>query len=55
MEQGDDIIPIPGTTSTTNFDENMGSLKVKLSADEEKEIRKLVEEAETVGERYPPG
>lgn len=50
MAQGDDIIPIPGTTREKNLDENMGSLKVKLTKDEEAEIRKLIEEASIQGE-----
>ena len=54
MAQGDDIIPIPGTTRVKNFDENMGALKIKLSKDEEKQIRKAIEGAEVKGGRYPP-
>lgn len=53
MHSGNDIFPIPGTTKTKNFDENMGSLKVKLTAEEEKEIRHAVENAEVKGGRYP--
>ena len=55
MAQGDEIIPIPGTSSKQNFVENIGALKVKLTENEVREIRKLVDEAEVVGERYPPG
>ena len=53
MAQGDDIIPIPGTTKAKNIDENMGSLQVKLTAEEEKEIREKVQAAEVTGDRYP--
>jgi aryl-alcohol dehydrogenase-like predicted oxidoreductase len=53
MAQGDDIIPIPGTTRVKNFDENMGSMQVKLSKDELSKIRKLIEETEVHGGRYP--
>ena len=53
MAQGEDIIPIPGTTKVKNFEENMASLKVQLSTDEEKEIRQKVEAAEITGDRYP--
>jgi aryl-alcohol dehydrogenase-like predicted oxidoreductase len=53
MSQGDDIIPIPGTTRVKNFDENMASLKIKISKDEDKEIRGLIEKADVKGERYP--
>ena len=53
MAQGNDIIPIPGTTKVKNFDENMSSLKVKLTSDEEKEIRQKVMATEITGDRYP--
>ncbi|ETN45691.1 uncharacterized protein HMPREF1541_09524 [Cyphellophora europaea CBS 101466] len=53
MSQGDDIIPIPGTTRIKNFDENMGSLKVQISKEEDQQIRKLIENADVKGERYP--
>jgi aryl-alcohol dehydrogenase-like predicted oxidoreductase len=53
MAQGDDIIPIPGTTRPKNFDENMASLDVKLSPDELSKIRKLLDETEVHGGRYP--
>jgi hypothetical protein len=53
MAQGDDIIPIPGTTRAKNIDENMGSLKVKISKVENDEIRKLISSTEVQGARYP--
>lgn len=34
--------------------ENLGSLDVKLSKDEEQQIRKACEEADVSGERYAP-
>ena len=53
MAQGEDIIPIPGTTKEKNFDENMASLKVKISKSDEQKIRKAIDEAEVHGGRYP--
>jgi aryl-alcohol dehydrogenase-like predicted oxidoreductase len=53
MAQGDDIIPIPGTTKEKNFDENMGSLNVKISKSDDQKIRKAIEKAEVHGGRYP--
>lgn len=52
VAQGDDIIPIPGTTRIKNYDENMGALKVEISKDEEKEIREFITKAEVAGDRY---
>ncbi|KAJ9608979.1 hypothetical protein H2200_006750 [Cladophialophora chaetospira] len=53
LAQGDDIIPIPGTTRVKNFDDNMGALKVKLSKEDNEKIRKVIDEAEVHGGRYP--
>ncbi|KAI9671868.1 MAG: hypothetical protein M1831_003396 [Alyxoria varia] len=53
MAQGDDVFPIPGTTKKDRLVENLDSLEIRLSKDEEAEIRKACEEAEVVGDRYP--
>ena len=53
MNQGDDVIPIPGTKKIKYLEENMGALDVKLTEQEDKEIRKAVEAAEVHGDRYP--
>ena len=36
--QGDDIFPIPGTKTAARVEENLGALKVILSAEEAKEV-----------------
>jgi len=38
LHQGDDVIPIPGTTKAKNLDENIGSLNVELSQQDLEEI-----------------
>lgn len=53
LAQGDDIIPIPGTKKIKYLEENWGALGVKLTDEEKTEIRSVVDEAETHGERYP--
>lgn len=53
LKQGDDFFPIPGTTNIGRLEENVGALKVELSEEEEKEIRKACESAEVHGGRYP--
>ncbi|KAJ6517191.1 Aldo/keto reductase [Mycena vitilis] len=56
LAQGDDIIPIPGTKKIKYLDENLGAVKVKLSAEDAAAVRKLAVEADAQhGERYPPG
>ncbi|KAJ6800352.1 putative perakine reductase [Iris pallida] len=38
LHQGDDVVPIPGTTKIKNLDDNIGSVKVKLTKEELQEI-----------------
>ncbi|KID94607.1 Aldo/keto reductase, partial [Metarhizium majus ARSEF 297] len=51
--QGDDVIPIPGTTTLKYLEDNTGALKIKLSGDEVAELRRYAEETELPGDRYP--
>ncbi|KAJ6104271.1 aldo/keto reductase [Penicillium sp. IBT 18751x] len=53
LAQGPDIVPIPGTKSTSRMDENAASALLKLSDKEVLEIRELVERTEIPGDRYP--
>ncbi|KAF2720740.1 Aldo/keto reductase [Polychaeton citri CBS 116435] len=53
MAQGDDIFPIPGTTNLQRLEENIGSLRITLTREEEQEIRKACEATEIAGGRYP--
>ncbi|KAL2831722.1 NADP-dependent oxidoreductase domain-containing protein [Aspergillus cavernicola] len=53
LAQGDDIFPIPGTTRINALVENVESLKVELTVEEEKKFRSIIQEAEVLGSRYP--
>ncbi|CAF1014665.1 unnamed protein product [Adineta ricciae] len=53
LAQGDDFIPIPGTTKIKNLEENAAAAEVKLTKDEVKEIRDACEKADVKGDRYP--
>jgi aryl-alcohol dehydrogenase-like predicted oxidoreductase len=53
LHQGNDIFPIPGTTNLDRLQENIDALKIKLTKEEEQEIRKACEAAEVHGGRYP--
>ena len=53
MAQVDDIIPIPGTKKIKYLEENMEAPNVKLTLEEAKEVRDLVEAAGVHGDRYP--
>jgi aryl-alcohol dehydrogenase-like predicted oxidoreductase len=47
------IAPIPGTTKLSRLDENIGSLDVKLTADDLREIDSAAAKITVEGERYP--
>ncbi|XP_043690648.1 perakine reductase-like isoform X2 [Telopea speciosissima] len=51
LHQGNDVVPIPGTTKLNNLDENIGSLAVKLKAEDVKEISDAVSIDEVSGAR----
>jgi aryl-alcohol dehydrogenase-like predicted oxidoreductase len=50
--QGDDIIPISGTTKPKNLDANIQALSVDLTPEENTRIRTVVETAGVAGGRY---
>ncbi|KAL9235124.1 hypothetical protein vseg_009916 [Gypsophila vaccaria] len=51
LHQGDDVVPIPGTTKTKNLDSNLCALKVKLGEGDLKELRNAVPTSEIAGDR----
>ncbi len=53
LEQGEDVIPIPGTKKVRYLEENLGALGVRLGREEVGEIREAVEGCVTSGDRYP--
>ena len=53
MAQWEDVIPIPGTRRISALEENIEAMKVQLTGDEIKEIRKACENAGDLGGRYP--
>ncbi|PNP50549.1 hypothetical protein THARTR1_08765 [Trichoderma harzianum] len=55
LKQWDMIIPIPGTKRIKYYDENMGALRLNISDEENVEIRKAIDKATIIGDRYPPG
>ncbi|KDP23655.1 hypothetical protein JCGZ_23488 [Jatropha curcas] len=51
LNQGDDVVPIPGTTKVKNLVDNMEALRIKLTKDELKEISDAVPINEVAGNR----
>ena len=47
------IVPIPGTTKLSRLDENIGSVAIKLTADELREIDSAASKITVEGARYP--
>lgn len=52
LAQGEDIIPIPGTKRAKYLDDNMGAVKVKLSAEELRQIDAILPVGAAAGDRY---
>lgn len=50
LAQGDDIFTIPGTTKVSRLEENLDSLKISLSPEEEKQIREVASKVQ--GDRF---
>ncbi|KAK7269168.1 hypothetical protein RIF29_21884 [Crotalaria pallida] len=52
LQQGNDVVPIPGTTKIKNLDQNIGSLSVKLAEKDLKEIAEAVPPDDVAGSKY---
>ena len=54
LHQGEDIIPIPGTTSAEHLHEDLGAARVALSAPVLARLGALINQHTVVGQRYNP-
>jgi aryl-alcohol dehydrogenase-like predicted oxidoreductase len=55
LAQGPDVVAIPGTRYPQRLDENIGALRVKLSAEDAARISAAVPKGAAAGTRYPAG
>jgi aryl-alcohol dehydrogenase-like predicted oxidoreductase len=55
MAQGDDIIPIPGTRRLKYLEENVGAVRVKVTSEENAEIRRYIDDCGVAGEKMSTG
>ncbi len=55
LAQGPDVIPIPGTKQIPRLDENLGALRVRLTAAEVERISAAIPIGAAAGLRYPEG
>eukprot|EP00026_Physarum_polycephalum_P013041 Phypoly_transcript_13402.p1 GENE.Phypoly_transcript_13402~~Phypoly_transcript_13402.p1 ORF type:complete len:313 (+),score=60.05 Phypoly_transcript_13402:108-1046(+) len=53
LAQGNDIIPIPGTTKVTRLHENLAAANIQLTHEELAEIEDVISKFEVKGTRYP--
>jgi aryl-alcohol dehydrogenase-like predicted oxidoreductase len=53
LAQGDDVVPIPGTTRVAHLEQNLAALEVELTKDELARIDEAFPRGATAGERYP--
>ena len=52
LAQGDEIVPIPGTTSVEHLEENVAALDVKLTKDDLEALESVFPKGVAAGERY---
>ena len=55
LAQGEDIIPIPGTTRRGHLEENVAALEIKLTAEDSARLAGVAPQGVAAGERYPEG
>jgi aryl-alcohol dehydrogenase-like predicted oxidoreductase len=53
LHQGDDIVPIPGTTNPDHLGENLAALDVRLTDEELNRIDEIAPKGAATGNRYP--
>jgi len=52
LKQGDNIIPIPGTTSLEHLNQNIKAVNFALSSDSMEHLNQIINNTTVVGERY---
>jgi aryl-alcohol dehydrogenase-like predicted oxidoreductase len=52
LSQGDDIVPIPGTTKVRNVEENIAAAEIELSSDELARLDEVAPKGVAAGDRY---
>jgi len=52
LAQGEDIVPIPGTTRVKNLEENVAALAVELADEELRDLEAVFPKGAAAGDRY---
>jgi len=53
LAQGDDVVPIPGTTSISHLEQNLAALEIELTSEDMARIEKAFPSEAVAGKRYP--
>jgi aryl-alcohol dehydrogenase-like predicted oxidoreductase len=53
LAQGDDVVPIPGTTSPDHLEENVAAAEIDLSQDDLDRLNEIAPQGAAAGDRYP--
>ena len=53
LAQGDDIVPIPGTTKVANLEENVAATEIELTEDDLGRLDEIAPAGAAAGDRYP--
>jgi aryl-alcohol dehydrogenase-like predicted oxidoreductase len=53
LHQGDDVVPIPGTTSPKHLEDNVAALEVDLTDDDLDRLDEIAPHGVAAGDRYP--
>jgi aryl-alcohol dehydrogenase-like predicted oxidoreductase len=53
LHQGEDIVPIPGTTRPERVEENAGAVDIRLDEDDFARLDEIAPVGAAAGERYP--
>jgi aryl-alcohol dehydrogenase-like predicted oxidoreductase len=52
ISQGDDVVPIPGTTKVKNLEENVAAAEIELTEDDLKRLDEAAPKGVAAGDRY---
>lgn len=55
LHQGNDVVPVFGTTKIQNLETNLGALSVKLTPQDMAELESIVSAGSVKGDRYGEG
>jgi aryl-alcohol dehydrogenase-like predicted oxidoreductase len=53
LEQGEDVVPIPGTKRREYLEQNVAAVDIELTPEELREIDEAAPRGAAAGERYP--